>query len=326
MRQKIFRYIFDNQVLVAILIVVTGWLIFEIRDVLVVLFISYILMAAISPYVDFLNKHHVPKPIAIFIPYLLTIVLVLLAVVALLPFFVGQIELLLTRFPHYITQAANLLNIKLNQPGLGSFTTAEIGSLGTGVFSITSKFFGSIFSAISIFVISFYLIVYKKQAIDSFIRLFPKKEQGKVVVTLREIEDKLGSWLRGQVILSLFIGVFVWLILTALGIEVALPLALIAGLLEIVPTIGPTAAAIPAVIVALTISLPMALIVGLAYVLVQFLEGHILVPRIMSRAVGLNPIVVIVGIIIGGKLLGISGALLAIPFVSLLTVVYKGLE
>ena len=104
-----------------------------------------------------------------------------------------------------------------------------------------------------------------------------------------------------------------------------MPLAVIAGLLEIVPTIGPIIAAIPAIIVALNISFPMALIVGVAYFLIQLLENNILVPRIMQRAVGLNPIVIIIGIIIGGKLLGVPGALLAIPFISLLVVIYRNI-
>jgi len=106
----------------------------------------------------------------------------------------------------------------------------------------------------------------------------------------------------------------------------ALPLAVLAALLEIVPTIGPILAAIPAVIVAFTISPNMALIVVVIYVVVQVLENNLLVPRIMQRAVGLNPIVVIIGIIVGGQLLGIMGALLSVPFISLIVVIFKNVK
>jgi predicted PurR-regulated permease PerM len=106
----------------------------------------------------------------------------------------------------------------------------------------------------------------------------------------------------------------------------ALPLAVLAGLFEIVPTVGPIISAVPAIVVALTISPNMAIIVAIAYILIQFTENHLLVPRIMQRAVGLNPVVVIVGVIAGERLLGIPGALLSVPFISLLFIIAKNIE
>lgn len=139
------------------------------------------------------------------------------------------------------------------------------------------------------------------------------------------VNEKLGSWLQGQAILSLFIGLITWIALTLLGIPFALPLALLAGMLEVVPTLGPTLAAIPAVIVALTISPTMAVVVAATYILIQMLENQLLVPKIMERAVGLNPVIVIVGVSIGANLLGVVGALLAIPFISFCIVIYKAI-
>lgn len=321
MRNGIIKYILQNQVLVAILFVATAWLLFEIREVLIAIFVSYILMAAISPYVEFLRKHRVPKPIAILVPYLAASAFFVILVISLLPFFITQIQVLFEKLPSYINEL-RILNFSVDQEQINSFAAKGIGN----VFSITGKVFGGIFSAISIFVISFYLLFYKDTVRSNFASLFPKNSQAKALDTMTKVEDKLGNWLRGQIVLSGFIGVFTWIILTILGVEFALPLAVLAGLLEIVPTIGPTIAAIPAIIVALTVSVPLAIVVAVSYVAIQLFESQLLVPRVMQKAVGLNPIIIILGIIIGGKLLGPIGSLLAIPLISLFIVVYKNVD
>ncbi len=326
MLNGVVNYVLKNQVLSAIIIVGIAWLMIEIREVLVVLFISYILMAAIEPYVEFLQKRRVPKALAIFIPYFITILILGLLIVSLMPFLIGQISALISVLPRYAVSAAALLGFPLNGSSIQSLATNEFANVSSSVFSVTSKLFGGIFQIISIFVLSFYFLVYRESVQKSFSQLFPVKHQGRVLKTMSLTEDKLGSWLRGQVILSGFIGAGTWIVLIILGVPFALPLAVIAGLLEIVPTIGPTVSAIPAVLVALTISFPLALIVAASYVLVQFFESHVLVPRVMQRAVGLNPIVIIIGIIIGGRLLGPVGALLAVPFISFLVVIAKNLK
>jgi predicted PurR-regulated permease PerM len=106
----------------------------------------------------------------------------------------------------------------------------------------------------------------------------------------------------------------------------ALPLALLAGFLEIIPTIGPILSAVPAVIVALTVSPTMALVVIGIYLVIQLAENNLVVPKIMQHAVGLNPVVIIIAILVGAELLGITGALLSLPFVSFVTVIFNSLE
>ncbi len=283
-------------------------------------------MAAITPYVEYLRKKRVPKPIAVIIPYVVAIAGVLLIIITLLPFFVGQISLLLSRLPYYLNQDFTIMGTRIDSQQISSVAASELSNIGGNAVAITSKLFGGVVSVISIFAISFYLLLYRGKFVDGLTSLFPKSYQEKASATLDQVEDKLGAWLRGQLVLSGFIGILTWVILTLLGVDYALPLAVIAGLLEIVPTIGPIISAIPAIIVALNVSPFLAIIVGISYFFIQLLENNILVPRIMQRAVGLNPIVIILGIIIGGKLLGIAGALLAIPFISLLIVAYKNLE
>jgi predicted PurR-regulated permease PerM len=325
-KREVLKYLHENQILAAILILALAWLVIEVREVLVALFVSYILMAAISPYADYLKRHKFPGPIAVIIPYIGALIVLFLIVISLLPFFISQIQLLLLLLPTYLNQEISFFGAVIDSSEFSKLAANELSSIGGNAIAFTSRVFGGVVSAISILAISFYLLLYRDTVTRSFVNLFPKNSQEKIAKTTKLVEDKLGSWLRGQIVLSASIGILTWVVLTILGVEFALPLAVIAGILEIVPTIGPILSAIPAILVALSISPVLALIVAISYFFIQLFENNILVPRIMQRAVGLNPIVIIISIIVGGKLLGITGALLAIPFVSLLVVVYKNLE
>lgn len=153
--------------------------------------------------------------------------------------------------------------------------------------------------------------------------LLPEEYREKTRLTIHLVEEKLGAWLRGQIVLSLAIGVITWIVLQAMGIPYAVPLAILAGFLEIIPTLGPIIAAIPAVIVGFAISPVMGIAVLIAYAAIQIAENNILVPKIMQKAVGLNPVVILIAILIGAELLGVVGALLSIPFVSAAIIIYR---
>ncbi len=160
--------------------------------------------------------------------------------------------------------------------------------------------------------------------LKSQIELSLGEEKGKNVSRILSlIEERLGKWSRGEFILMLAVGIGMYLGLLAIGIPYALPLAVLAGILEIVPTLGPIVAAIPAVLIGLGIS-PLAGI-GAAVVafLVQQLENYILVPKIMQKSAGISPLVVLLSIAIGAKLMGITGIIVAVPTVIILQVLIK---
>jgi predicted PurR-regulated permease PerM len=224
--------------------------------------------------------------------------------------------------PVYTHNAAELLGIEINIAELQRSFSSQVGSVGRNALQVTGQVFGGVFALLTIVVLSFYLLLEHKQVKKTIASFFAKDSKDAALLTLVKIEEQLGAWLRGQILLSVVIGLFTWIGLTLLGMEeYALPLALLAGLLEIVPTIGPIIAAIPGIIIALSISPTVAILVTVFYIILQILENNFIVPRIMEKAVGLNPIVIILGIIIGGKLLGILGALLAVPFIALVVVI-----
>lgn len=320
MRNPIVNYLIQNQFLTTLLIIAVIWLAIELIGILVIIFISYIIMAALSPFSDFLTAKRIPRIFSVLIPYILTIAILVLLIFPLIPFFVSQIQLLFSNFPQYISQVAKAFNIHID---INSVFESDINSLGKNALSVTGKIFSGVFSLLTVLVISFYLMLERTMLKDQFIMLLPKKYQGKGRETISQIERKIGLWLRGQIILSFTIGFATWLGLTILGLPFALPLGLLAGLLEIVPTIGPIIASVPAIIVALTISPGIAISVVVFYILLQMLENNILVPKIMEKAVGLSPIVIIIGVLIGSKFLGVLGALLAVPFIAMVLIIAK---
>lgn len=326
MSNPLISYFLRNQVVFALVIIVIALFVLKIKGILIAIFISYIIMAAFIPFVEYLRKKRLPRVLSVAIPYVVVIGFLTSLVIPLIPFFASQIQSLFIILPQYFGESARILGIHIETSQIGSFISSEIGSIGENAFALTSKVFGGVFSTLTIIVVSFYLLLDHDRIKKYLINLFPLQNQKEILLTMSQIEEKLGGWFRGQIILSLFIGTITWIGLTFLGLEFALPLALIAGILEIIPTIGPIISAIPAIIVALNTSLNSALIVAVFYIFVQAIENNLLVPRIMQKAVGLHPIAIIIGVIIGSELLGIIGALLAIPFISLLLIVFNSLN
>jgi len=326
MTNPIIKYIVNNHFLAVLLVLALLWLAVQLSGILILVFISFIIMAALVPFSDFLVRKRFPRILAVVIPYTIAVAVLVLLIFPLIPFLVSQIQLLFQDFPKYIDQVAKLFNMNIAPSSVNNFFGSDINTIGKNALSVTGKIFSGVFSTLTVFVISFYLMMEREKLKRQFASICPKKYQNHVLNTIVLIENKIGLWLRGQLILCFAIGFFTWVGLALLGLPFALPLAVFAGILEIVPTIGPIVSAIPAIIVALTISPGLAISIVIFYILLQALENNLLVPKIMGKAVGLNPIVIIIGVLIGGKFLGILGALLAIPSIAMFIIIFKGFK
>lgn len=323
MIHKFFKYLVHNQVLFALFILGAGWIIIQIRDILLSFFFSYIIVASLLPYVTFLRKKGLPNLFAVLIPFLIFILSIFLLIFPLIPFVVEQIQVLINHLPAYLKQANQTLGMGLDINQFQDFVTNKLDSFSLNAFNFTTQIFGGIFSLLMVFIITFYMLLYYDEFRKFFANLFSHAERVNVLATLDKTNEKLGAWLRGQILLMVFIGFLSWITLQSLGIPNALPLSLLAGILEIVPTLGPILSSVPAIIVALTISPTLAVTVTIIYIIIQAIENNFLVPKIMEKAVGLNPIVVILGVLIGANLIGFSGALLAIPIITFVVVIFK---
>lgn len=296
------------------LFILAIWIIFLIRDLLIILFVAVILMSALSPLVKFLTKLKIPKSLSIAITYLIIIAIVSSLLALVIPPFLEETRRLFLTLPPYLDQLLEKAAIDK------SVLQSQLSDVSKNAFAITLSVFDNILTIIFLLVLTFYLMLEREDLESRLATLFVGKEE-RVKKLLIRIEEKLGGWLRGQLFLSLVIGILTYIGLLVLGVPYALPLAVIAGILEVVPVIGPIISAIPSILIALTISPVLGLAVAIMYFVIQQLENHLIVPQVMKKAVGLNPLIVILAIAIGGRLLGIAGALLAVPMAVVIQII-----
>ena len=282
------------------------WIIYQILDLILLLFVALILMSALSPIVKTLSRFKVPKPLSILLIYM--IIFSFLGTVLTISFtpLIEQTSRLIQVLPDAISKVLQVGNVDQ------SFLQKELGNITGNLFSFTKTIFDNVITIIFLLVLTFYLLLERENLEQRTALLFVGQEE-RIRRLLVEVEDKLGAWFRGQLMLSIIIGTLSFIGLTILQVPYALPLAIWAGLLEVVPVIGPIISAIPAIIVAVTIAPVLGVGVAAMYFIIQQLENHLIVPQVMRKAVGLNPLMVILAISIGGRLLGIGGALLAVP-------------
>lgn len=296
---------------------------YTVRDIILTILISMVLASSMDPLVDWLyRKAKFPRGLSVMLVYLVFITLIVTIVYFVIPPMVTQFRELGSKLGDFRAEFSpdnSTFGKVMDQLGV----TEGFAALGQGFAKLTANFFQTtlgVFSGIiqvfAVLAISFYLIS-SENGMKNFVRsLAPFKHQAYSVRLTGKVQDKISRWLLGQLILSGFIFVLTFIGLEVLGVKFALSLALLAGLLEIVPYLGPILSAIPAIFVAFVQSPPLALFVLGLYLIVQQVENYVLVPKIMGRTVGANPVIILVAVLVGFKLAGILGMLLAVPVVA----------
>jgi len=299
-------------ILIVLTAVLVLWLMVQISNILLAIFVALILTLGLNPLVDWLTEQKLSRTLAVTLTYIFFLGLVVGLFALALPPMVSQVQKLVERLPLYVAS--------ISLPGLATVSEQFLNTLvsgisrGTGdVLKVTLTVFSNAFSVITILVLTFYFLLDYPNLKERFLALYSKDSQKRIVKLLNEIENKIGGWLRGEVFLMFVVGIGCFFGLTLLRIDYALPLAVIAGFLEIVPLIGPIVSFIPAAIVASAKSPLSVLLVALLYILIQQLESNFVVPKVMKKVIGFSPIVTLIAIMIGGKLFGVLGALLSLP-------------
>ena len=304
---------------------------YVIRDVVAIVFVSIVVAAALDPFVDYLQKYKIPRSVSILLIYLIILAIFSLVIVLLIPPMSEQIGQLAKNLPDYYEKIALGFNklsdrsssVPATLPEALTGLSSNLAQATSGVFTTLTGLFGGLISFVSVLVIVFYLVV-QDYGIKYYFKYFlPKTYQGKIIDLVDKIQNKLGWWLRGQIILCLIVGLAVYLGLTILGVKYALLLGIVAALTEIIPYIGPFIGAVPGVFIAFSDSFTKVLLVALVYFIVQQLENSVLVPKVMQKSVGLDAVVVMVAILIGGSLGGMIGALLAVPVAVIIEVIAR---
>jgi len=194
-------------------------------------------------------------------------------------------------------------------------------------FSAVANIFGGILSFILIVVFSFYFTVIRN-GIDDFLSVITPHKYQKYILDLGDrSRNKIGLWMQGQLLLAVIVGVLVFLGLTILGVKHALLLAVVAAMFEIIPVFGPILAAVPAVALSfLDGGLTLGLLVIALYVIVQQFESHLIHPLVVTRVVGVPPLLVILSIIVGAQLAGFLGILLSVPIAATIQELVKDVK
>lgn len=281
----------------------------QVRALVVLLFISFVFMEALNPAVVRLEKIRVPRPLGILILYIIILTVISFAIAGISPILVEQTAGLIKTLPETIKNikifGVNAIDIS-SQFKILENIPSNIAKTAVGVVT-------NIISGFVIFFLTFYLLLEKKNFPKYSLSFFGEKGKNKFLKIIDLLESRLGHWVNAELFLMSIIGVLSYLGYLLLGLNYAVPLAIFAGLLEAVPTLGPTLATIVAAIVGFTISPLTGLLTILWGIVIQQLENNIIVPKIMKQSVGFNPLVTILLIASGAKLAGILGAILAIP-------------
>lgn len=318
MTQKI--EISHRTIIFTVLFLISLWFLFQIRYILLLLFIGLLFMSAINPIVERLEKFRIPRSLSVILIYVFILSFLGLLLAGVIPPLVSQTGTLITRIPDYFSSFGfwglnqSFIDNQINQ------LLSRLGTISADIFRISISIFGNFITFFALFLISFYLLLERKNLDAYLIRLFGSANNERALKIVNKIEKRLGEWVGAQLSLMFIVGMMTYVGLRLLGIDFALPLALLAGLLEIVPNIGPIIASIPAVLAGLIVSPLTGLAAAAVSFLVQQIENQIIVPQIMKKEVGVNPLITIFALMAGLKIGGALGAILAIPFVILIEI------
>jgi predicted PurR-regulated permease PerM len=315
-------------------------LLYQVRSVLMVAYVSALFAMGLSPLVQLIERRRL-LPLGARLPRWLAILIIYAAVIATLvailgiviPPLIEQAEELWRTLPEKIDQAQRVLvrlgilrqPITLGEAVQQTPTSGGATAAVTTLFGAVRNVLGGVVAIVTIVLLTFYMLVDSQNIFAFFVRLFPRRHRAQVASISATVTVKVSAWLGGQLLLAIIIGMTSAIGLGLMGVPYFYVLALISAVGEMIPMVGPILSAIPAILVAVTVSPALAIGVLVFFVLQQQLENTVLVPKIMGRQVGLSPVTVILALAVGGELLGVVGAILSVPTAAIIQVLVQEL-
>jgi predicted PurR-regulated permease PerM len=307
------------------------------RDALMLIYVSALIAMGFAPLVQVLERprskarRRLPRWFAILVIYVTIVAILALVALAVVPPLIAQAAALWAKMPeefdHFqrfliryklLRRPITLAEAVQNAPeGTGAGAASAVGT----VLVALSNLVGGIFGLITILILSFYLLVEAKEMFEYLSRFIPPARRADVANAVREAVVKVSAWLRAQFVLAGVMGTFAAVGLFVMGVPYFYVVALIAAIGETIPIVGPIVGGVTAVAIAFGVSSKLALMVGVYFFLLHELEANVLVPKIMEKRVGVSPVAVLVALLIGGSLMGLVGAILAIPTAAILSII-----
>ncbi len=306
------------------------YVLYLVRDIILLLIISFILSSALTPLVDWLySKFRFPRGLTVILVYLVFIGVVALIFSLLIPQLITEFTLIGSNISGYQDQFSSQSEFIFDtamrfglEDSIQSFGET-LTNLTSNLFQATVSVFVRIFDIITVLVVSFYLVI-EQDGMKNFIKsLTPPQYHGLIAQVVTKVQRKLGQWLLGQLALMFSIFLLTYVALSLIGVKYALVLALVAGLLEVLPYIGPILSAVPAAFVGFLQSPILLVVVIVLYTLIQQVENYLLAPRILGKSVGANPLVILIALLVGYNIAGVLGMVIAAPVVAIVTVILE---
>jgi predicted PurR-regulated permease PerM len=319
--------------LVLVFVALSFWLLYRFNQVVFILFIAIVIGTAIRPAVAWLHRRGLPQIAGVILVYFLLLTVIIGFALLLFPLIVEQGTTIAAATPGYyqslrgwIVDNPNQLIMSLSEYLPATLPAHEpVQQTGQQMLVFAEQALGylstvatAIFVATAILLLAFHWTLDGPRAIQSLLLLVPKGQRESSRELISSMESKVGFYIIGQGVLCLIIGILALVAYLLIGLPNALVLALLAGVLEAVPMIGPLLGAIPAAVIALTIAPSKLVWVIVATIVIQQVENSLLVPRVMRKAVGVNPFVSLLAIFAFNSLFGIAGALMAIPMAAII--------
>jgi predicted PurR-regulated permease PerM len=296
------------------------WFVYSILDVLLALFVAIIIMAVLDPMVTKLSQYNIPRSLSVLVTYALVLVFIGVIIAAVVPELVRQTTEFVNNFPRILENLG--ITLVFSEQMVQQILN-QLGTLPAQLTRFIVSLFSNILAVVTIFVFAFYLLV-DKHRLDKRLENYLGEERAKKFAgVFTKLEKSLGGWARAQLTLMIAVGLLSYAGYSLLGIPFALPLAILMGLLEIIPYAGPLIASVPAVIIGFGISPIMGLAIVALIFLIQQLESYVLTPKIMQRTAGVNPIVTLLALTIGFRLGGILGLIISVPVFLTVKIILK---
>jgi len=292
---------------------------YMIRDIIVLTFLAIVVSASLSPIVTWLQRRKVPRASAVVLVYLSLLAVIGLLIALIVPPFISQIGEFVDNLPNYVDKVSQMLwyfdthYFSFDRAAFAKNIEGGFTDSFSGIFSTTLGLFSRFISFIVFFFLSLYMSLEENGVEKFLVSVTPSQYKDYVRTIATRTQRKISHWLLGQFVLMLTVFAMYFIGLSVLGVPYALLLAILGGAFEIIPYVGPIIAAIPAILMAILVSPILGLSTLIFYTVAHQVESHAITPQVMKRAVGVNPVAIILSILIGAKLGGLLGIILAVP-------------
>lgn len=301
-----------------------AWSLYLVRGALTLVYLSLMLALGISPAIGWLerqpwlgSKRKTPRWAAVLAFYLAATVVVVIIYLIVVPPFIAQAGELWERAPGYVEKAQRwMVDHQLQRKTFTLQQLLERPDANTAVSSVigaVNRVMVALLAAFTVVLLSVYFLLDGESLFKMYVRALPKETRGHWWRISSDVAGKVGAWMGGQAFLCVLIGVTAAIGFWLIGLPYFYVLALVCGIGELVPIVGPIVAAIPCILVASTVSANTAIITAVYLFVQQQVENNIIIPSLMKSQTGVSPLIVMIAILVGGEFLGVIGALLAVP-------------